>query len=125
MRKGTFLSSSPVLEVFYVVLGAYLTYFLAHLDFFKLSGDVAIFAYGYIVGHYTKYNMSLDGIQNVGLFLNFMYLGSEALTFVFVGFSIEDAIDSSKANLLMAFYVLAAGVGCRFCCTLWIGWMKR
>lgn len=34
MRRGAFLSSNPILEVFYVVLGAYLTYMLAHLEFF-------------------------------------------------------------------------------------------
>lgn len=125
MRRGSFLSSNAILEVFYVVLGAYLTYMLAHLDFFKLSGDVAIFAYGYIVGHYTKYNMSLDGIKNVGLFLNFMYLGAEALTFVFVGVSIEDAIDTKFANVYMALFIILVALGCRFICAIVIAWTKR
>ena len=63
MRKGKFLNSNAIYEVFFVILGAYATYMLAHLPFFQLSGDVAIFFYGTFISHYNKFNMSLDAIR--------------------------------------------------------------
>lgn len=69
--------------------------------------------------------MSLDGIKNVGLFLNLIYLAAEALTFVFVGVSIEDALDSSGANLMMAIFVILVALGARFICSAFITLNKK
>lgn len=65
-KKKHYLSINPVLETLYIMVGAYLTYALAHLPIFQLSGDVAIFFYGLMMSHYNKYNMNLETFKNIG-----------------------------------------------------------
>lgn len=124
MRKGRFLNSNAIYEVFFVVLGAYTTYMLAHLDFFQLSGDVAIFFYGFFVGHYNKYNMSLDGIRQIGLMLNVVYIAAEAFCFIYLGLSFESTLDSKKYNLIIAGGIILVALGCRFFCLVIVSFFR-
>ena len=66
LRHKDYLSISPILETLYVMVGAYLSYALAHLPVFQLSGDVAIFFYGLMMSHYNKFNMNNETFKNIG-----------------------------------------------------------
>lgn len=66
LKKFTFLNENTVLETLYIVLGSYFCYSLAHLKFFQLSGDVAIFFYGIMMTHYNKFNMNVETFRNIG-----------------------------------------------------------
>lgn len=125
MRKGSFLNSNAINEVFFTMLGAYATYFLAHLPFFQLSGDVAIFFYGFLIGHYNKYNMSVDAIKQIGLILNIIYVAAEAFCFIYVGLSFETAIGPDYTNLIIAGIIIVLTLGCRFICFLAVAFFKR
>jgi NhaP-type Na+/H+ or K+/H+ antiporter len=125
MRKGRFLNANAIYEVFFVVLGAYATYMLAHLQFFQLSGDVAIFFYGFFVGHYNKFNMSLDGIRQIGLVLNVVYIAAEAFCFIYLGLSFESSLDSKYYNLIIAAAIIVIALGCRFFCLMLVAIVKR
>lgn len=99
-RKARFMSVNPVNEVIFVVLGAYTTYMIAHLPIFKFSGDVAIFFYGYFVGHYNKFNLSLDAIRQIGVVLNLIFIATEAVCFMYLGLSFEASVDNKYTNIL-------------------------
>jgi NhaP-type Na+/H+ or K+/H+ antiporter len=66
LKHMQFLSLNPVLETLYIMVGAYLSYALAHLPIFQLSGDVAIFFYGIMMSHYNKFNMNFETFKNIG-----------------------------------------------------------
>ena len=112
-RRVGFLSSNALSEVFFVISGAYATYMLAHFPFFSLSGDVALFFYGLFVGHYDKFNMSVDAIRQVGFVLNIIYISSEAFTYIYVGLSFESALDQDYNNVKLAFAMLLILLGSR------------
>lgn len=125
MRKGSFLNSNAINEVFFTILGAYATYFLAHLEFFQLSGDVAIFFYGFFISHYNKYNLSIDAIKQVGLLFNIIYVAAEAFCFIYLGLSFEVALGNGGSNLIIAFIIVILTLGCRFFCILLVAFLKR
>lgn len=93
-------------ETIFVILGAYLSYSLAHLPFFQLSGDVAIFFYGVMMSHYNKYNMSEGSFRNIGLTFNILMQGAEAICFIYIGLSFEDAFVRHYENFSIAGGVL-------------------
>jgi NhaP-type Na+/H+ or K+/H+ antiporter len=125
MRKGSFLNSNAINEVFFTILGAYTAYMLAHLDFFQLSGDVAIFFYGFFIGHYNKYNLSVDAIRQIGLLLNVVYVAAEAFCFIYLGLSFESAVDKKWNNLKIAAIIIVIMLGCRFFCLMLVAFWKR
>lgn len=125
MRRASFLNSNAINEVFFVVVGAYVTYFLAHLDFFQLSGDVAIFFYGFFVGHYNKYNLSVDAIKQVGLLFNIIYVAAEAFCFIYLGLSFETALGGGYSNLIIACIIIIVTLGCRFFSIMLVAYWKR
>lgn len=86
---------------------------------------MAIFFYGFFVGHYNKFNMSLDGIRQIGLVLNVFYVAAEAFCFIYLGLSFENALDSKKYNLLIAIVVILIALGCRFFCLMVVAYFKR
>lgn len=113
MKQNKSLRKTPMYETFFVILGAYLSYALAHLEFFQLSGDVAIFFYGLIMSHYNKYNMSNESFKNVGLTFNLMMQASEAICFIYIGLSLQDAIVNHYENLAYMGIVLGTLLVCR------------
>lgn len=87
-------------------MGAYFSYSLAHLEFFQLSGDVAIFFYGVMMAHYNKYNMSLESFNNIALVFNTFLFIAEALCYIYIGLSIDAAIIDHPENLIIGGAVL-------------------
>lgn len=125
MRKASFLNSNAINEVFFTVIGAYATYFLAHLNFFQLSGDVAIFFYGFFIGHYNKYNLSVDAIKQIGLLFNIIYVAAEAFCFIYVGLSFEVAMGKNYTNLMISLLIIVITLGCRFFAFILAAYWKR
>lgn len=93
-------------ETVFIIIGAYLAYSLAHLGFFQLSGDVAIFFYGVIVSHYTKYNMSETSFSNIGLSFNLIMQLAEAVCFIYIGLGVGDAVIGHQENIYYAMFIL-------------------
>lgn len=100
------LNQNPIYETFYIVIGAYLSYALAHLSFFQLSGDVAIFFFGVFMSHYNKYNMSPSSFKNIGLTFNMIMQFAEVLCFIYIGVTLEDAFIGHLENLVYALVCL-------------------
>lgn len=113
MRKARFLNSNPVYEVFVVVIGTYATYTLAHFQYFQLSGDVAIFFYGMVMSNYNIYNMSREAIRQLGVIINVIATGAEAICFIFVGLSFENTMDTNFYNLKLASIIFFLIFGAR------------
>ena len=113
MQKNEAISKNPIYETFFVIIGAYFSYALAHLDFFQLSGDVAIFFYGVVMSHYNKYNLSLESFKSIGLSFNILMQLSEAVCFIYIGLSFEDAIRGHLENLIYAGAISASLLFCR------------
>lgn len=103
----SFLSLNPVLETLYIMVGAYMSYALAHLPVFQLSGDVAIFFYGIMMSHYNKFNMNFETFKNIGLSLNLMMMMAEMICFVYIGLSLTDAFIDHYENIIAALILLA------------------
>lgn len=116
MKYKTYLSENTLLETMYVIVGAYFCYSVAHLPFFQLSGDVAIFFYGIMMSHYNKYNMSNDTFTNIGLTLNMLMLISEMTAFVYIGLSLEDTFLDNYQNFALAGILLGAMLLSRLIC---------
>jgi NhaP-type Na+/H+ or K+/H+ antiporter len=98
MKNSPSLSKNPIYETLFVIIGAYLSYCLAHLSFFQLSGDVAIFFYGIMMAHYNKYNMSAESFRNIGLTFNLLLQFAEAICFIYIGLSFQDAVLGHPLN---------------------------
>lgn len=113
MKSHETIRKSPIYETVFVIIGAYFAYALAHLDFFVLSGDVAIFFYGVVMSHYNKYNLSLESFKSIGLSFNLMMQVSEAVCFIYIGLSFEDAIRGHIENLKYAIVILFLLLLCR------------
>lgn len=96
------LNQNPIYETFYILIGAYLAYALAHLPFFQLSGDVAIFCFGVFMSHYTKYNMSPSSFSNIGLTFNTIMQFSEVICYIYIGMTLEDSIFGHLDNFVYA-----------------------
>lgn len=125
MKESTSLMKTPMYETFFVILGAYLSYALAHFDFFQLSGDVAIFFYGVIMSHYNKYNMSNESFRNVGLTFNLLMQASEAICFIYIGLSLQDAIFGHYENLAYMGIIMGSLFLCRSLLIAIIGLIKK
>lgn len=112
MKNSSFLHANPVYEVFMVVVWTYATYMLAHLKFFQLSADVAIFFYGFIQSNYNIYNMSREAIRQLGVIINVVAQAAEAFCFIYVGMSVEDTFNKGMTNLKISiiFFLLTLGV---------------
>lgn len=119
------ISKNPIYETFCVVIGAYLSYSLAHLEFFQLSGDVAIFFYGLMMAHYNKYNFSLESFKSIGLSFNLMMQMSEAVSFIYIGLSFEDAIRGHLENFIYAAVILTSLLLCRSLVVAVVAIIKR
>lgn len=113
MKRNEAISRNPIYETFCVIIGAYFSYALAHLDFFQLSGDVAIFFYGLVMSHYNKYNLSLESFKSIGLSFNLMMQLSEAVCFIYIGLSFEDAIRGHSENFIYAGTIMLILLICR------------
>lgn len=125
MKRSTSLFKTPMYETFFVILGAYLSYALAHLNFFQLSGDVAIFFYGVIMSHYNKYNMGKESFRNVGMTFNLMMQAAEAICFIYIGLSFPDAIGNHYENFIYVGIVIGSLFVCRAFVISIVGLMKR
>ena len=125
MKVSKSLTQTPMYETFFVIMGAYLSYALAHLPFFQLSGDVAIFFYGMIMSHYNKYNMSNESFRNVGLTFNLMMQAAEAICFIYIGISLKDALINHYENLAYAGIIFGSFLLCRTIAIVAIGVAKR
>lgn len=94
------------------MVGAYMSYALAHLPIFQLSGDVAIFFYGIMMSHYNKFNMNFETFKNIGyprmtsLSLNLMMMMAEMICFVYIGLSLTDAFIGHYENIIAAVVLL-------------------
>lgn len=106
MKNSPNLTKNPMNETVFIIIGAYLAYSLAHLGFFQLSGDVAIFFYGVIVSHYTKYNMSETSFSNIGLSFNLIMQLAEAVCFIYIGLGVGDAVIGHQENIYYAMFIL-------------------
>lgn len=106
MKNTPNLTKNPMNETMFIIIGAYLAYSLAHLGFFQLSGDVAIFFYGVIVSHYTKYNMSETSFRNIGLSFNLIMQLAEAICFIYIGLGVGDAVIGHQENIYYALFIL-------------------
>jgi len=98
MKNSPSLGKNPIYETLFVIIGAYLSYCLSHLSFFQLSGDVAIFFYGIMMAHYNKYNMSAESFRNIGLTFNLLLQFAEAICFIYIGLSFQDAVIGRPMN---------------------------
>lgn len=125
MKEYKSISQNPIYETFCIIIGAYLSYALAHLNFFQLSGDVAIFFYGLVMAHYTKYNLSLDSFKSIGLSFNLLMQLSEAVSFIYIGLSFMDAIKGHSENLVFASAILMILLICRILVVSVVAIIKR
>ena len=106
LKRMNSLNQNPIYETFYIIIGAYLSYALAHLSFFQLSGDVAIFFFGVFMSHYNKYNMSPSSFKNIGLTFNMIMQFAEVVCFIYIGVTLEDALVGHSENILYALVCL-------------------
>lgn len=125
LKHKQFLSENTILETIYIFIGAYLSYSLAHLPFFQLSGDVAIFFYGIIMSHYNKFNMSFETFKNIGLTLNLLMLLCEMVSFVYIGLSLEDAFMGHLENFYLALILILGMLVSRIICFALFGLWHR
>jgi NhaP-type Na+/H+ or K+/H+ antiporter len=125
MRKATWLASNAVYEVYFVITGAYAAYMLAHLGFFQLSGDVAIFCYGFVISHYNTFNMSLQAVKHAGVVLNVFFVACEAICFTYLALNFENAIDSKYYNVYIAIGIIFILIGTRLMCLMVIAFFHR
>lgn len=125
MRKATWLTSNAVYEVYFVITGAYAAYMLAHLSFFQLSGDVAIFCYGFVISHYNVFNMSLPAVKHVGVVLNVFFVACEAICFTYLALNFENAIDSKYYNVYIAVGIIFILIGSRLICLMFIAFIQK
>jgi NhaP-type Na+/H+ or K+/H+ antiporter len=106
LKRMNSLNQNPIYETFYIIIGAYLSYALAHLSFFQLSGDVAIFFFGVFMSHYNKYNMSPSSFKNIGLTFNMIMQFAEVVCFIYIGVTLEDALVGHSENIVYALVCL-------------------
>lgn len=119
LKNKKYLQENTIFETLFIMIGAYFSYGLAHLPFFQLSGDVAIFFYGIMMSHYNKFNMSQETFKNIGLTLNMMMLLSEMITFVYIGLSLDDAFIYHIENIFLALVLILVMLLSRgFCISL-------
>lgn len=125
LKHKQYLSENTLLEMMYIMIGAYLSYSMAHLPFFQVSGDVAIFFYGIMMSHYNKFNMSIETFKNIGLTLNLLMLLSEMVSFVYIGLSLEDAFIDHYENFSLAFILILVMLVSRAICLAIFGYFHR
>lgn len=125
MKISPSLNKNPMYETIYIIIGAYLSYALAHLPFFELSGDVAIFFYGVMMAHYNKYNMGPESFRNIGLTFNLLMIAAEAICFIYIGLSLQDAIILHPENVIIALVLLGVFLASRtFIVTILVVFLK-
>ena len=116
LKKLNEIVDNPLYEAIYTMVGAYMSYSVAHFELFMVSGDVAVFFYGVMMSHYMKFNLSDYCVLNIGFALNFMMGMSEDLAILLVGFTVEDAVLNHYENILLAIVLLLAFLLSRVIC---------
>lgn len=113
MKKSPFLTFNPIHEVTIVLFSTYATYNLAHFTSIDLSGDVAIFFFGFFMSNYNIYNMSTDAINQLGVIINISAEAAEACCFIYIGVSYSSAIGKDLTNVIISLFLFVATGACR------------
>jgi NhaP-type Na+/H+ or K+/H+ antiporter len=106
LTKMPHVSLNSINEMLFLIVGAYLSYSLAHLKYFELSGDVAIFFYGVMISHYTKYSISDQSFRSIGMTLNLIMNLAEAACYIYIGLSVENAFVGHYEIILFSLFLL-------------------
>lgn len=118
LTKMPYVSLNSINEMLFLMVGSYLAYSLAHLKYFELSGDVAIFFYGVMISHYTKYSISEQSFRSIGMTFNLIMNLAEAACYIYIGLSVENAFVGHFEIILFSLGLLFAYMISRSICLL-------
>lgn len=108
-KKISSLKEHPSREIIMIFVLAYLSYVISEI--LNLSGIITLFCCGFMMNHYTYYNLSEPSKSGSVLAIQSLSTFSEAATYAYLGFAVfsikKDQFDFSFTFLLIGITLVA------------------
>ena len=108
-KKISSLKEHPAREIILIFVLAYLSYVISEI--LNLSGIITLFCCGFMMNHYTYYNLSESSKSGSVLAIQSLSTFSEAATYAYLGFAVfsikKDQFDFGFTFLLIGITLVA------------------